>query len=420
MRIGAGLFNAGYPIETFDALSKRSSKYGGVEALWQSFQRKPLAKVGFGTVCHYAKISNPSSWDKLKDTLITSSQKSEVAKFLESGSFTHGVVARIFGERFSSKYQYSCGSWYRLSKGGIYQRLTKDADTIIAKEMKTYIQGFLLSCIRHEPETQKRQAFWKANALLESHSFKVSCINELKQELIDEDLEEQLDTKPHLVGFTNGVYDLKLLVFRVGNVDDKVSMTTGYEFEPKANEENMAFIEQLFASYFENHDKFRWFMKHLASFLEGGNREEKTYFWEGSGRNGKGTTDGMMSDALGCYYVVLDNAFFTLSKKNSNQPEPEIVKLRNKRMSMTHEPEGEHKYLTSKFKKLCGGDKLQARELFDNKVWEFVPTSKPVIQTNHLPTFSDVDDGLLNRIVVVRFPFKFLSPSSSPPHCDTW
>ena len=77
-------------------------------------------------------------------------------------------------------------------------------------------------------------------------------------------------------------------------------------------------------------------------------------------------------------------------------------------MTMTHEPEGTTKYLTSKFKSLSGGDPLKARNLYDSKSHEFKPTFKPVIQTNHLPNFTECDFGLLERIEVIEFPYKYV------------
>lgn len=63
---------------------------------------------------------------------------------------------------------------------------------------------------------------------------------------------------------------------------------------------------------------------------------------------------------------------------------------------------------------------MTGRNLHQNKIRTFTPTNKPVIQTNHLPEFTDVDDGLLHRLVVIKFPFKFLDTNdydeTNPKH----
>ncbi len=84
---------------------------------------------------------------------------------------------------------------------------------------------------------------------------------------------------------------------------------------------------------------------------------------------------------------------------------------------MTHEPEGSTKYLTSKFKSLSGGDPISVRDCNAGKddIRTFIPTFKPIIQTNHLPGFTDIDLGGLLRIVVINFDYTFYDESNYDP-----
>ena len=415
IRLGASLYNCGYDMEVFDNFSKRSKKYGGVSKLWNDFSKNEMEQVGFGTICYYAKESNPTKWETIKYKLQSETQKSEIDKFLQSGnSITHSTVAKIFFEAFNEKYVYSNGSWFELTEGGIYIKLDKDAITIISKDIKQYIQKFIFNVIENESDENKRKSLWKAEKDIESNTFKKNCVEEAKQDFINRNLYEELNKDQTLMGFKNGIFDLKTGTFRKGLVADKVSMTTGYDYKHEVNHENIQFLEDLFDGYFSCKDTAHYFKKHLGSLLEGGNKEEKCYFWVGSGRNGKGTTDTMLRMSLGNYYQNLKNEFFTIADKNSNQAHPEIVDLENCRVSMTHEPEGTTKYLTSKFKNLSGGDPLKGRDLYESKSHEFKPTFKPVIQTNHLPQFTDCDFGLLQRLAVIYFPYCFVdSPTKA-------
>lgn len=420
IKIGAALYNCGYSRELFDSFSKRSPKYGGVDKVWNGFCRKKLEDIGFGTICYYCKESDPVSWEKIKIKLMTEIQKTEIEKFLQSGTvLTHSAVAKIFYEAFSEKYVYSCNCWFELTEGGIYNKLTKDSTTILSRDMKNYIQQFLFNVITQTEDENKRKILWKANTQLESHAFKVSCVEEMKQEFIQRELFQTLNQKCSLFGFKNGVYDLNTFEFRKGNTDDKVSMTTKTVFDKNINDTNQLFLENMFDSYFQSKETAHYFKKHLGSLLEGGNKMEKIWFWVGNGRNGKGTTDQMIRNLFGDYYTELNNNFFTIADKHSNQPHPEVVRLKNTRVSMTHEPEGTTKYLTSKFKSLSGGDPLVARQLYQNDEERFIPTMKPIIQTNHLPQFTDCDLGLLQRLVVIDFPYKFLDSSNYDKHDPT-
>lgn len=411
-KLGSAIFNCGYHKSIFDDFSRRSQNYGGVDKLWHQFETAALKQIGFGTICYYAKISNPSCFSILKQRIITSQQKTELEQFLQEGILTHHCVSKIFFEKYKGLYQFSKNYFYRINKGGILEKLTHDAETILAKEIKEYILQFLLNACLHETDDDKRKKLLKASLSVKTNGFKKSCVEEMKQEFLNDTLINQIDNNNKLIGFNNGIYDLEQDRFRIGTIDDLVSMTTGNDFVQEVNEDNMMFFEELFDSYFKSTETSHYFKKHLGSLLEGGNKEQKCYFWCGNGRNGKGTTDQLLKSVLGQYYTELSNEFFTLSKHDSDKPEPEVLKLRHKRISMTHEPEGSQKYLTSKFKRLSGGDALVARGLYEANHTSFTPTNKPIIQTNHLPEFTDVDDGLQQRLVVIEFPYKFLDPNS--------
>ena len=242
---------------------------------------------------------------------------------------------------------------------------------------------------------------------VENNSFKLACVSEAKQDSMNENLYKELDTKDHLIGFNNGVYDLEHGEFRIGTVEDKISMSVGYDYSPDYDDVDYKFIDDTINGYFKDAETARWFKKHLGSLIEGGNKEETGYFWVGNGRNGKGTIDGLLINALGSYYYKLHDEFFTVAKKNAGGAEPEILSMKHKRLCMTRELEGSAKYLTSKFKTNTGNDPMSARAMYSDLIEQFNPSHKTIIQPNHLPEFTDVDHGLLARLVVINFPFKF-------------
>ncbi len=57
-------------------------------------------------------------------------------------------------------------------------------------------------------------------------------------------------------------------------------------------------------------------------------------------------------------------------------------------------------------KSLTGGDKIRARRLYEN-YWEFAPTHKLVLATNHKPRIKSGSHAIWRRIVLIPFSAKF-------------
>ena len=175
--------------------------------------------------------------------------------------------------------------------------------------------------------------------------------------------------------------------------------------------ERVKYIDDLITNYFEFEDVAVWFKKHLGSLLQGGNKEEKAYFWTGKGRNGKGTIDHLLITALGDYYITISKEFYTCAQKNSEAPAPETCGLKHKRCGMTRELEENVPILEGVFKDKTGNDEMKARNLQEKKHQCFKPTHKPIFQTNDLPQFTNVTNALLARIYVIEFVFEYKDPS---------
>ena len=104
---------------------------------------------------------------------------------------------------------------------------------------------------------------------------------------------------------------------------------------------------------------------------------------------------------------IINNSHYTNVRDNDSQAEPNILKLKNKRIGMSLESTSKIKFVSSNFKLISGGDSFTCRTLFKEKYEIFKPTFKPIIQTNHFPVFDEIDNGLLSRIIVINFPYTF-------------
>ena len=412
VQLAAAMKNSGLSFECFDKFSQQSTKYGGTRKLWNSIRNYSKNESGLGTLYYYASISSafvPETISFLKKV-----EQECVRSILEKGTLTHTTCCKLFHNEYPDYYIYSNSTWYHRLKCGRYSEINVDPETILNSHISKFFENFENNVLKNVVTNDAdRKLLLKAKSLTEKYEFKTSIIKELKMFYNESDLLNKLNSKTHLIGFDNGVYDLIEQTFRIATIDDCISWTVGfdYKYPEECASNKLEYLENFIFSLFESRDTGEYFLKHIGSFLFGGNKEELIHFWVGNGRNGKGTIDDILRESLGPYYHVLDDSFFTTTKKNQDEASPAMMALKNVRLTMTTEPEGGTAYLSSKFKRLCGNDPIHCRSLYSNSMQTFVPTFKPVVQTNHLPQFTDVDMGLLQRIRVINFCYTFVKPT---------
>ena len=76
-------------------------------------------------------------------------------------------------------------------------------------------------------------------------SFKNNVMKECIGFFLDEKFEEQLNENPYLIGFKNGIYDLKEKRFRKGEPEDYVSFNTNIDYNDyEEDDENYATLDK--------------------------------------------------------------------------------------------------------------------------------------------------------------------------------
>jgi len=125
---------------------------------------------------------------------------------------------------------------------------------------------------------------------LKQSPFKDNIIKECRELFYQDKFEEMLDSKCHLIGFENGVYDLEALEFREGRPDDYISMSTHINYVPyDPSHPAIEGINGFISSIFPKQHIRDFVLKTMGSFLNGGIREEKFHIWTGTGCFAKGT-----------------------------------------------------------------------------------------------------------------------------------
>jgi len=270
---------------------------------------------------------------------------------------------------------------------------------------------------------------------LKDSIYKDKIIRECRELFYDPEFNIKLNSKLDLIGFDNGVFDLEKMEFRKGQPDDYVNVTTNYSLpvydltkpisfdllyrkinnDPnykKSIEELDEFIKQVLPNRGDKNAGFNdertreYVLRFLSSCLSGNVREEKFYFWTGSGGNGKSKLIELLDLTLGDYSKTLDVAYLTTKRGSSSSASPEVETLKYARFVSCSEPEEDDKIYVGKLKQITGGDKLTTRGLY-KETTEFKPQFKIILMCNDLPKLQNQDGGTWRRIEVVDFISKF-------------
>lgn len=228
---------------------------------------------------------------------------------------------------------------------------------------------------------------------------------------IIEPTNQEFDTNPFLLGFNNGVFDLKKHIFRPYEYSDYMTMSVGYDFNTNIdidhlNEEEMVINDQLvefFDSIQPNPEDVQLLFQILASGLDG-IAYQKMFFYNGRGGNGKGAIGSLMSSILGGYYAQPSNGILYDIEK-AGVASPELMSLRGKRYVNFKEVEGVLK--ASVVRNLTGGGNFSARNLHSNLV-TFQMSASFVMEFNNHPDLSGKpQESDYRRMVDFQFPTIF-------------
>jgi P4 family phage/plasmid primase-like protien len=411
----------------FIQFSKQEGKKyepGCCEKIWDECSRR-MTDGGYTIASLYmwAKEDNPEEYIKLI--------RANVNKLLEEANTkTDYDVAKVIKEMY--KYEFKCTAitgniwwqfenhrWKKIDNAytlGI--KLSEEVAREFAELSASYMKESILSS-GHKADilVKKSSDINKLILDLKRTPFKDKIIRESAPLFYDSKFEEKLDENSYLIGFDNGVYDLRTGLFRNGCPDDYLSFTTSYDYESNynPNSPDIVAIEKFLCSIHPDDDLRKYVLCFVASLLEGGNSDQKFFFWTGSGSNGKGTLVELIDNTLGDYYGTLPVSLLTVKRKGSSSATPEMADKKGKRVLVMQEPEHDDEINVGHMKELTGQDKIMARALYSQPVY-YIPQFVPILPCNTLPKISSgaYDGGVRRRIRVVEFSQKFVDEPTKP------
>jgi putative DNA primase/helicase len=215
---------------------------------------------------------------------------------------------------------------------------------------------------------------------------------------------DEWDADPFLIGFENGVMDLRTGVLdEHPSPDTMVSKSTGIVWDQNADMSPfLDFITEIMSG---DHDVSNYLLNVLGYSLIGVNQEQKFWMWVGRGSNGKGILARTVTKALGDYAYSPPDTLYMRTKvgaATSNTPRPELLKLKSMRFTFMSEPQG-GQFNEELLKAHTGNDPIEARNLYSTRFMTFTPSHKINFLTNEPPRTDDVGPSMQRRVRIIKF-----------------
>jgi putative DNA primase/helicase len=209
---------------------------------------------------------------------------------------------------------------------------------------------------------------------------------------------DDLDRNPRLLNVKNGTVDITTGEFREHRQEDLITKIAHVEYKPEAD---CPLWKQFIREIMDFKADVITFVQTAAGWALTGDTSEQTMFiLFGSGANGKSTFLNTITYLLGDYAIATPTE--TFMRKNGDQNTNDIARLRGTRFVTTTEAEQGRRLSEPLIKKITGNDQMTARFLY-GEYFNFTPTFKIFMATNHKPVIKGTDHGIWRRIKLIPF-----------------
>jgi putative DNA primase/helicase len=209
---------------------------------------------------------------------------------------------------------------------------------------------------------------------------------------------DELDRNPWLLNVRTGTVNMQSGEFREHRQEDLITKMAQVRYDPRAD---CPAWKQFIREIMNYNSDIIGFLQTAAGWAVTGDTSEQTMFiLFGSGANGKSTFLNTIMYLLGDYAIATPTE--TFMKRSGDQIGNDIARLRGTRFVTTTEAEQGKRLSEPLIKQITGNDRMTARFLY-GEFFNFVPTFKIFMATNHKPVIKGTDYGIWRRIKLIPF-----------------
>jgi putative DNA primase/helicase len=213
----------------------------------------------------------------------------------------------------------------------------------------------------------------------------------------------ELDCDPYLLACENGTLDLRTGNLRQHDPFDLISLGTDLAYDPKATCPRW---QQFLTEVFDGDTELVNFVQRAVGYsLTGDTRERVLFVLHGAGFNGKTTAVETVKRIAGD--LASTSPFETFVRvRGGHGPRNDLARLYRKRLVVAAESAEGRRLDEATIKLVTGGDTIAARFLY-GEYFEFRPSFKIWLVTNHRPRVDGDDDAIWDRLRLIPFGVNF-------------
>lgn len=269
-------------------------------------------------------------------------------------------------------------------------------DAEVERRAKDTIRSLYRSAA-NELDEDKRQALAKWARQSESANRLRAAMLLAKTEAAVEVQVEAFDAYPMLLNVENGIVELTTGKLLAHSPHLMLTKLAPVEYDPTA----VAPLWEKFLRRVLPDAGDRTFVQRAVGYsLTGDISEHAMFVLHGSGANGKTVFQETIRAALGDYAQQASSELI-LARRPGTIP-TDVARLRGARLVSASETEDGDRLAESQVKQITGGDRIVARQLYQDP-FEFGPTHKLWLSTNHKPTVHGTDDAIWRRLRLIPF-----------------
>jgi putative DNA primase/helicase len=228
-------------------------------------------------------------------------------------------------------------------------------------------------------------------------------------------LPAEVDRNRWLLNLPNGTLDLRTGSLQTHRRQDVITKLCPTLYESAAECARWeAFLVKLFAPKLA---LIVYLQRLLGRCLTGDITEQTLAIFHGSGANGKSTLLAVILAILGGDYAMQAARDLIMVRRGEQHPTG-LADLHGKRLVVASETADGGRLDEALVKDLTGGEPIRARRMRED-FWQFDPTHKLIVSTNHRPKVGSQDHAMWRRLRLLPFDRYFWDADTAPKTGET-